>query len=68
MEDTSVEREMDNEKYITNWYKVVALFRAYFGEGRLAEEATLKEVVLIPKGKGDHRDMGLVEVVCKVVM
>ena len=38
-----------------------------FGEGRLAEEATWKAVVLIPKGKKDYRDIGLVEVMWKAV-
>ena len=36
-------------------------------EGDLAEESTWKAVVLIPKGKGDYRGIGLVEVMWKVV-
>ena len=35
---------------LTNCEKVVALAKAEFGEGRLAEEATWQAVVLIPKG------------------
>ena len=33
-----------------------------FWEGDLAEEPTWQAVVLTLKGKGDHRDIGLVEV------
>ena len=52
---------------MAHWEKVVALVRAYFGEGRLEEEAMWQEVVLILKGKGKYRVIGLVEVVWKVV-
>ena len=38
-----------------------------FRDGVLAEEATWQAVVLIPKGKKDHRVIGLVEVRWKVV-
>ena len=38
-----------------------------FREGDLAEESTWQAVVLIPKGKGDYRGIGLVEVMWKVV-
>ena len=38
-----------------------------FRERELAEEATWQAVVLIPKGKGDYRGIGLVEVMWKVV-
>ena len=33
----------------------------------MAEEATWQVVLLIPKGKEDYRDIGLVEVMWKVV-
>ena len=52
---------------MTNWERVVALVRADFGEGRMAEEATWQAAVLIPKGKGYYRGIGLVEMVRKVV-
>ena len=52
---------------LTNWEKVVDLAQAEFGEGRLAEESTWQEVVLIPKGGGEYQCIGLVEVVWKVV-
>ena len=36
----------------------MALVVATFEEENLAEEATRKVVVLIPKGKGDYRGIG----------
>ena len=38
-----------------------------FQEGDLAKESTWQAVVLIPKGEGDYRGIGLVEVMWKVV-
>ena len=67
-EEAEGDREMDTEKEMTHWEKVVALARTDFGEGRLAEEATWQAVVLIPKEKGDYHNIGLVEVVWKVVV
>ena len=49
------------------WERVATLVRANFGEGRLVEETTWWEMVLIPKGKGEYHNIGLVEVVWKVV-
>ena len=50
-----------------NWARVMELVQTAFWEGELAEEATWQAVVLIPKGKGDYRGIGLVEVMWKVV-
>ena len=47
---------------------MVALARADLREGRMAEEATWKAVVLIPKGRMEYRGIGLVKVVWKVVV
>ena len=52
---------------MTNWERVVALVRADFGEGLLAEVAMWKAVVLITKGKGEYCGINLVEVMWKVV-
>ena len=41
---------------------MVDLVQTAFWEGDLAEESTWQAVVLIPKGKGDYRGIGLVEV------
>ena len=47
---------------------VVKLVQTAFQYGFLAEEATWQAVVLIPKGGGDYRSIGLVEVVRKAVV
>ena len=46
---------------------MVDLVQAAFEEGRLADENMWQVVVLTPKGKRDYRDIGLMEVMCKVV-
>ena len=45
----------------------MALVQATFREGRLAEDINWQVVVRIPKGGGDYRGIGLVEVVWKLV-
>ena len=45
-----------------HWGRVVEIIQTAFWEGELAEESTWQAVVLIPKGKGDYRGIGLVEV------
>ena len=45
-----------------HWGMVVELVQTAFRDGDLAEEATWQAVVLIPKGKGDYRSIGLGEV------
>ena len=49
------------------WGKLVELTQTAFWDGNLAEEATWQTVVLIPKGKGEFRGIGLVEVICKLL-
>ena len=46
---------------------MVDLVQTAFRERDLAEESTWQAVVLIPKGKGYYRCIGLVEVMWKVV-
>ena len=46
----------------SNWDRVVDLVQTAFMEKRLVEEATLKAVFLITKGKKDYCGIGLVEV------
>ena len=48
------------------WGKVVKITQTAFREGKLAEEAAWQTVVMIPKGKGEFRGIGLVEVTWKV--
>ena len=59
-EGTEAEREVGTKKELTNWGKVVDLVREYLDEGRLVEEASCHAVVLIPKGRGDYRGIGLI--------
>ena len=49
------------------WAKVVELTQTAFREGKLSEEATWQAVVMVPKGKGGYRVIGLVEVVWKIL-
>ena len=49
------------------WGEVVEMTQTAFREGKLAEEAAWQTVVMIPKGKGEFRGMGLVEVTWKVM-
>ena len=49
------------------WGKVVELTQTAFREGNLAEEATWQTMVMIPKGKGEFRGIGLVEVIWKLL-
>ena len=44
------------------WGKVVEMTQTAFRDGKLAEEEAGQTVVLIPKGKGEFRGIGLVEV------
>ena len=60
------ERELRNEAE-GHWERVVELIQTAFRDGELAEEATWQAVVLILKGKGDYRGIGLMEVMLKVV-
>ena len=58
---TTSEEDLDTEK----WYQVIELVNKASREGRLLAECTWKTVVLIPKGNGGFRVMGLEEVLCK---
>ena len=49
------------------WGKVVEMTQTAFRDGKLAEEAAWQMVVLIPKGKGEFRGIGLVEVTWKLI-
>ena len=50
------------------WGKLLELIQTAFREGEMAEEATWKTVVLIPKRKKEYRGIGLVEVTWRVVL
>ena len=57
----------DEREGAENWARVVVLIQTAFQEGGLAEETTRQAVVRLPKGEKDYRDIGLVEVMWKVV-
>ena len=59
--------EEGEERDKSKWDMVVQLVQTAFRDGVLAEEATWQTVVLIPKGGGDYRIIGLMEVVWKAV-
>ena len=60
---TTSEEDLETEK----WYQVIELVKKASREGRLLAECTWKMVVLIPKGNGYSRGIGLVEVLWKTV-
>ena len=58
----------ENSPDATNWMKVVAIVKAVFQDGTLAEECTWQKVFLILKGKGYFQGIGLVEVLWKEIV
>ena len=62
-----IDETRDNSPDATNWMKVVAIIKAAFQDGTMAEEFTCKTFVLIPKRKGDFRGIGLIEVLWKEI-
>ena len=57
----------DNSPDATNCLKVFTIVQAAFRDGILAEDFMWKTVVLLTKGKGGFRGIGLVEVLWKAV-
>ena len=49
-----------------HWGRVVEIVQTAFWDGEMTEEVPWQAVVLIPKGEGDYRGIGLVEVMWKV--
>ena len=49
------------------WVKVVEMTQTAFRDGKLVEEAAWQTVVLIHKGKGEFRGIGLLEVTWKLM-
>ena len=50
-----------------HWENLVELIEMVFQELELSKEAMWQAVVLIPKGNQDYQEIGLVEVMWKVV-
>ena len=66
-EEKGKEKTATEEEGEDLWGKVVDLTQTAFRDGTLAEEATWQTVVLIPKGNGEFRGIGLVEVIWKLL-
>ena len=62
-----IDETRDDSPDTTNCMKVVVIVQSAFQDGTLATECTWQTVVLIPKGKGDFRGIGLVEVLWKAI-
>ena len=58
---------MEGEEVGPHWKNLVEIIQTAFWEGALAEEATWKAVVMIPKGRQEYQGIGLVEVMWTVV-
>ena len=58
------EKDLDTKK----WDKVISVVQVEFWEGYMLEALIWTTMVLIPKGKGDYRGIGLVETIWKVYL
>jgi hypothetical protein len=50
-----------------NWCLLVSLIKAIWTQGKIPQQLTWVIVVLLPKGGGDYRGIGLLEPLWKVV-
>jgi hypothetical protein len=50
-----------------NWRLLVGLIQAIWMQGKILQQLTWVIVVLLPKGGGDYRGIGLLELLWKVV-
>ena len=57
-------REKDPEE--RRWEPVDRLVKVMFRDGTIPEEISWKTMVLLPKGKGEYRGIGIVEVLWNV--
>ena len=58
----------EDTPYYTNWIKFAEHVQMDSSEGRLIEEATCQTVILIRKWTDEFREIGLVEVIWKIVI
>ena len=61
------EAEDEKEPDDTNWRKVIWLVQEAFRSAELSQESMWSVLVLLPKGGGDFRGIGLIEVIWKVI-
>ena len=60
------EAKLEKEQIGRRWYLVVWLVQVMFRDRTMPVEIAWSKMVLVPKGKGDYRGTGLLEVLCKV--
>jgi hypothetical protein len=61
------EKGLDNVREGDNWCLLVGLIQAIWMQGEIPQQLTWVIVVLPPKGGGDYRGIGLLELLWKVV-
>ena len=59
LREATREKDSDTEK----WYKLVSITQVAFRDGYIPEAMTWMTVVLVPKGGGGYRGIGLVKVI-----
>ena len=57
---------METELVTYQWKMLVLLIQTTFKGGEVLEEVAWSTMVLLPKGRGEHRGIDLVKVVWKV--
>ena len=60
------EAKREKDPVDRRWELVVRLVQVLFRDGTLPVDIVWEKMVLIPKGKGEYRGIGLVEVLWKV--
>ena len=61
------EATREKDPYQGNWNRVVDLIQTCFRERRVPTQMLWSTVVLLPKGNGDYRGIGLLEISWKVI-
>ncbi len=61
------EKGLNNIGEGDNWRLLVGLIQAIWSQGQIPKQLTWVIVVLLPKGVGDYRGIGLLELLWKVV-
>ena len=61
------EATREENPYQGNWDRVVELVQSCFQERKVPTQMSWSTVVLLPKGNGDYRGIGLLEIGWKVI-
>ena len=62
------EATQEEQPDIASWEKVVDILQMVFRYGRLIVECTRQKLVIIPKGNGDFKEIGIMEVLWKALL